>query len=188
MNAQEYLKQGFGQRALWIDFVNSLEHDGRGGSTDYLREAAWRKCFLRHWKLAGAVSQRVPLASLESLRALLRAGAGKLSAAAPLSRSELRTLNTTMSMWVRQQLVQRQNGLELEDVPRQDNWRWIAAQIAKSFAQTLTASPADRIKICPDPLCRWIFYDQTKGRTRVWCNPRTCGNRNRVRRARAAIR
>jgi predicted RNA-binding Zn ribbon-like protein len=185
MNAREYIQKGFGQPALWMDFVNSLEHNGLGGSTDYLRDAAWLKCFLRHWELAGSASTRLPIASLESLRTLLRAGAGKLSASAPLSRGELRAINATMSMWAHPQLVQHQNGLVLEEVPRQKDWRWIAAQIAKSFAQTLTASPADRVKICPDPRCGWIFYDQTKGRTRVWCNAGTCGNRNRVRRARA---
>jgi predicted RNA-binding Zn ribbon-like protein len=50
----------------------------------------------------------------------------------------------------------------------------------------LTPPEPRRLKICPNRGCRWVFYDRTKGKTRVWCNDRTCGNRERVRRARAA--
>jgi predicted RNA-binding Zn ribbon-like protein len=93
-----------------------------------------------------------------------------------------------MSVWAQPQLIQRQNGLVLEEMPRQKNWAWIQRKIAESFAKTLAMDPLERVKICPDPLCRWIFYDRTKGKTRIWCNEKTCGNRNRVRRARAAAR
>ena len=185
MNIQNYFNKGFGQPALWIDFVNSLEHDGFGNSTDYLRDPAWRETFLRHWKLATPSSDRVPFPALLRLRAMLRSGADSLSSTAPVSAAELRSLNAAMSVFVRPQLFQRQNGFVLEEMPRHKDWRWIAAQIAASFARTLASDVSERVKICPDPLCRWVFYDQTKGKTRIWCNERTCGNRNRVRRSRS---
>jgi predicted RNA-binding Zn ribbon-like protein len=186
MNAQEYLEKGFGQPALWIDFVNSFERDGLGNSADHLRNLSWRRCFLQHWRLAAPPSRPVPFKSLVRLRNLLRSGTEKLSSLKPLSPADLRGLNATMSVFVRPRVFQHQNGFALQEVPRQEDWRWIAAQIAISFAKTLASDPLERVKICPDPLCRWIFYDKTKGRTRVWCNEKTCGNRNRVRRARAA--
>src|SRR5271154_5803963 len=185
MNLQDYIKKGFAQPALWIDFVNSLENDGLGNSVDYLRDPAWRETFLRHWKLAAPSGRPVPLKSFVRLRALLRSGADNSSSTAPLSAAELRSLNAAMSVFVRPLLFQRQNGFVLEEMPRHKDWRWIAAQIAISFAKTLASDVSERVKICPDPLCRWVFYDQTKGKTRIWCNERTCGNRNRVRRSRS---
>jgi predicted RNA-binding Zn ribbon-like protein len=185
MTEQEYLRKGFGKFNLWIDFVNSLERDGLGHSADHLQDPEWRTGFLRHWKLSAPSSQALPRASLLRLRDLLRAAAEHLSSPRQLSRSEVRALNAAMSVWVRPQIFQHQNGFVLEYAPRQNDWRWIQAKIAESLARTLTESPAGRIKICPDPLCRWIFYDKTKGKTRIWCNEKTCGNRNRVRRSRA---
>ena len=186
MNAQEYVKKGFGQPALWIDFVNSFERDGLGNSADHLRNPRWRKCFLQHWKLVAPPARPVPLKSLVRLRNLLRSGTEKLSSSKSLSPAELHSLNTAMSVFVRPQLFQHQNGFALRELPHREDWRWIAAQIATSFAKTLAGDPLERVKICPDLLCRWVFYDKTKGRTRIWCNEKTCGNRNRVRRARAA--
>jgi predicted RNA-binding Zn ribbon-like protein len=186
MDLHDYIKKDFGQPALWIDFVNSLENNALGGdATDHLRDPAWRTCFLRHWKLAVSAPDRVPIPALLRLRALLRSGVDKLSSAAPMSGAELRSLNAAMSVFIRPQLFQHQNGFVLEEIPRYKDWRWIAAQIATSFAKTLASDPIERVKICPDPLCRWVFYDQSKGKTRIWCNERTCGNRNRVRRSRS---
>jgi predicted RNA-binding Zn ribbon-like protein len=188
MTRQEYTKRGFGQPALWIDFLNSLEHNGLGHSEDHLRNPDWVKSFVHHWKLTPRAHQPVPFASLAQLRRLLRDSAGKLNSSSPLGNAELRALNVAMSVLAHPQLIQRQNGFVLEESPRQKDWRWVQAKIAESFAQTLAERPADRVKICPDPLCRWVFYDRTKGKTRLWCNEKTCGNRNRVRRARAAIK
>jgi predicted RNA-binding Zn ribbon-like protein len=186
MNQEQYTKIGFGQPALWIDFLNSLEHDGLGNTVDHLRDRAWRRAFLHFWRLAPTTSQAIPFKSLERLRIQLRTLADKLSPETQLRPSELRSLNIALSVFAKPQLIQHQNGFALERLPRKKNWRWIEAVIATSCAETLTTAPLDRLKICPDPLCRWVFYDRTKGKTRRWCNERTCGNRNRVRRARAA--
>ncbi|MGA2810999.1 MAG: CGNR zinc finger domain-containing protein [Candidatus Acidiferrum sp.] len=186
MTEREYLRHGFGKFNLWLDFVNSLEHDGLGHTTDHLQDPEWRGSFLRRWKLSAPPRQALPVASLLRLRAMLRVVAEKSSSPEPLKRSEFRALDAAMSVWVRPHLFQRQNGLLLEYAPRQNDWRSIQAKIAESLARTLVESSRERIKICPDPLCRWIFYDKTKGKTRVWCNEKTCGNRNRVRRSRAA--
>jgi predicted RNA-binding Zn ribbon-like protein len=188
MTREEYIKKGFGQPALWIDFVNSFESNGLGHSEEHLRNPEWRENFLRHWGFASPLRQPVPFAPLITLRTLLRNASEKLTSNVPVNRAQLHALNDAMSVWAQPQLIQRQNGLVLEEMPRQKNWAWIQRKIAESFAKTLAMDPLERVKICPDPLCRWIFYDRTKGKTRIWCNEKTCGNRNRVRRARAAAR
>lgn len=43
---------------------------------------------------------------------------------------------------------------------------------------------ADRLKLCENDQCRWLFIDRSKNRSRQWCESATCGNRQRVRRFR----
>ena len=45
-----------------------------------------------------------------------------------------------------------------------------------------------RLKICPADTCLWVFYDESRNRSRTWCSMRVCGNREKARgwRARAA--
>jgi predicted RNA-binding Zn ribbon-like protein len=39
----------------------------------------------------------------------------------------------------------------------------------------------DRLKVCADDGCRWAFYDQSRNRSRSWCNMASCGNRAKAR-------
>lgn len=41
---------------------------------------------------------------------------------------------------------------------------------------------ADRLKMCGNPDCRWVYIDQSPNRSRKWCMRTTCGNRANVRR------
>lgn len=41
-----------------------------------------------------------------------------------------------------------------------------------------------RIKVCENDRCGWLFLDRTKNRSRVWCEGGSCGNRMRARRFR----
>jgi predicted RNA-binding Zn ribbon-like protein len=38
-----------------------------------------------------------------------------------------------------------------------------------------------RMKVCADHGCRWAFYDNSKNRSRNWCNMAVCGNRAKAR-------
>jgi predicted RNA-binding Zn ribbon-like protein len=33
-----------------------------------------------------------------------------------------------------------------------------------------------RLKACADDTCVWLFYDQSKNRSKKWCEMQTCGN------------
>lgn len=61
----------------------------------------------------------------------------------------------------------------------------ILADIAASFAEVLVHGEPDRIKICENKDCLWIFYDHSKNKSRKWCEGGTgCGNLMKVRRFR----
>lgn len=47
---------------------------------------------------------------------------------------------------------------------------------------------ADGLKRCGNPLCRWIFLDGSRNRSRRWCDMAACGNRAKVARHRRMAR
>ena len=185
---QDYRKAGFGGQFAWLDLVNSQERNGFGRLTDHLRNPLWLANFLRQFHLAASLPPSVPVRALADLREFLRGVAENLAAGHTLSASDLRILNAALMVPARQKLFHHQNGFREELFPVRSGWPWILSRIAASLADTLTRYHRERVKICANDGCRWAYYDVTKGRTRRWCNDRTCGNRDRVRRARAAAK
>lgn len=61
---------------------------------------------------------------------------------------------------------------------------WVAAAVARALEEGVW----ERLKACPD--CRWIFYDRTRSKTKVWCGMfagdggRACGTIAKVKRYR----
>lgn len=60
-----------------------------------------------------------------------------------------------------------------------------AGRILAATAKSVEDGTFFRLKACPD--CRWVFYDKTRSRTRVWCGMyadeggRACGTISKVR-------
>jgi predicted RNA-binding Zn ribbon-like protein len=38
------------------------------------------------------------------------------------------------------------------------------------------------VRICSSDGCDWLFFDQTRNRSRRWCEMKGCGNRAKARR------
>ncbi len=61
---------------------------------------------------------------------------------------------------------------------------WVAAAVARALEE----GTWERLKTCPD--CRWVFYDHTRSKTKVWCGMfagdggRACGTIAKVKRYR----
>lgn len=177
---------GFGKVAPWVDLVNSEEWNGFGKLTDHLANPRWLATFFKHWDLYPFPATEMPRRKLVQLRVLLRCAAEKLAAGGSLSAAELAHLNHALKVPVWQKLVQNQNGIRTEAVPVRSDWTWVIARIAASFGEMLANEEIERVRVCANSDCRWVFQDPTKARTKRWCEDRTCGNRMRVRRARAA--
>jgi predicted RNA-binding Zn ribbon-like protein len=54
--------------------------------------------------------------------------------------------------------------------------------IVKSTADLLVSAQLDRIRVCADPECGWLFLDSSRNRSRRWCSMDSCGNRAKARR------
>lgn len=176
----------FGAVSPWVDLTNSEMWDGYGRLTDFLDDPQWISDFLSFWRFRVPAAGPTEVRELRKLRKLLRELVKKTSAGAALRAKDVEALNTWLKVPVFRKLVENQNGLHLECEAAQFGWPEALARIAASLAESLAHDPHTRLKICANPGCLWVFVDRTKGNVRRWCNDATCGNRDRVRRSRAA--
>jgi predicted RNA-binding Zn ribbon-like protein len=62
------------------------------------------------------------------------------------------------------------------------------ARLAQPIVQAISAGNEERIRICANDQCRWIFFDESPTGRRRWCDMATCGNRAKAARHRARQR
>jgi predicted RNA-binding Zn ribbon-like protein len=62
------------------------------------------------------------------------------------------------------------------------------ARLADPLVTELVSGRPERIKICDNDTCRWVFYDNSRTGRRRWCDMATCGNRAKAARHRARER
>jgi predicted RNA-binding Zn ribbon-like protein len=55
--------------------------------------------------------------------------------------------------------------------------------ITHAAVELLTTGPLEHLKICGN--CRWLFLDQSRNGSRLWCSMNECGGRSKMRRYRA---
>jgi predicted RNA-binding Zn ribbon-like protein len=184
-NREIFRGEGYGRRYPWIDLVNSEYRDGLGGMTDRLQDAGWRTLFLSVSALSPVSRRPFPTPAFKRLRAHLRIAATQIAEKRTVSPATLRSLNKALSNEVSRSIERDGHRYKIVIGPATSTWSWVAAEITASFAEFLQSNQLHRLKICPNPACRWVFYDESKSNTRRWCNDRRCGNRDKVRRHRA---
>jgi predicted RNA-binding Zn ribbon-like protein len=59
------------------------------------------------------------------------------------------------------------------------------ARLVDPLVRELASGNPDRIRICDNETCRWVFYDTSRTGKRRWCDMATCGNRAKAARHRA---
>lgn len=59
------------------------------------------------------------------------------------------------------------------------------ARLSEALVQELVSGQPDRIRICDNDTCRWVFFDTSRTGRRRWCDMATCGNRAKQARHRA---
>jgi len=173
--------------ALCVDFINSEFRDFRGRwMRDDLQQPGWMEQLLAKWRIQ--VDQPLDttmLTTLVSLRTLLRSMIEKLSSG-DITDEDQAMLNANMlKMPLCRHLEKDSNGYTLKMMPLKQDWDWVQAEIAASFAHVLAYHDPKRLKICANSYCRWIFYDESKSRTKLYCTPEKCANLWKARRYRA---
>lgn len=172
---------------LAIDLANLLRWAPDGTPVDRLDDAEWFGPYVRHLE-AGADATSVR----EQLRALRPAVRGWLEKLAGRAGRPTPAMVATLNEWVGGVPVNCRFTVEQGCVVRRERptgpgARRIAAVLGLELAELLTEYEPQRVKVCPNPLCRWIYYDKTRGNIQRWCCYE-CGNRDKVARYRARQR
>lgn len=175
---------------LWDDFINSEWHDWRGSgrSEDRLDKPEWLDQWLKNYHLK-VDTRPTPdqLAKLKNMRALLQRMVKEIVAGSEIRSANLDELNKIMSRGtiIRQLKVVSDERYELELAAVSQDWAQVMAEVAASFAHILVEAEPSRIRICDNPDCRWIYYDDTRNHSKKYCDDKMCGNLMKVRRFRA---
>jgi predicted RNA-binding Zn ribbon-like protein len=67
----------------------------------------------------------------------------------------------------------------LEDEEELDRPLW---PIAASAAELLTSDDLPQVRECGSDRCSWLFMDNSRNKSRRWCDMKTCGNREKAKR------
>ena len=172
--------------ALCVDFINSEFRDFRGRwMRDDLQQPGWLEQLLAKWRIqVDRPLDTTMLTTLGSLRTLLRSMIEKLSTG-DITDEDQAMLNAIMlKMPLCRYLEKGTDGYNLKMVPLKQDWDWVQAEIAASFAHVLAYHDPKRLKICANSYCRGIFYDESKSRTKQYCTPEKCANLWKARRYR----
>jgi len=187
---------------------------GSGRAEDRLDRSEYVASFLAEHGLPPLpYPDKEELAALKALRSLLREQAERLAAGWTFTDGLAERLNAVLAdAPVARRLMVREDGPEpeadgggggrhglgleadgdspragwrVELVPLRPGWPAVMGGIAASFADTLAENGGQRVRICGNPDCRWVFSDDTRSRTKRYCEDKSCGNLMKVRRFRS---
>jgi predicted RNA-binding Zn ribbon-like protein len=173
---------------LWAELINSdwRDYRGSGRREDRLLDAAWLAPFLARtgWP-RGRLPGRAERERLRRLRTLLRRVVDAIRARQAVGVDDIAAVNRILSggAWALH-LALRRGSWQLATEPSSRGIARVEVDVAWSFASMLAEGDPARIKVCANPDCGWVMYDESRNRTRQWCEASECGNLINVRRFR----
>lgn len=180
-----------------LAFVNTLEIE-RGRIVEHLPDAGAALRWLRRRRLMHDDAMRSGLAAFEAdpiaaERALgrihrVRAAMRELAEATVERRlpdpRHLDRINRALRTPYPYVLVPSADGLSLDHRHEGDPIEGALARLVESIAREVSQGHPERMRICADEECRWVFHDTSRTGRRKWCDMATCGNRAKVARHR----
>lgn len=187
--------------ALALDFCNSTT--GRG--TDSFVEHLFDYEDLLRWSVAHGVLGAGAAATLNgrlapgeraaafaravAVRGLLNLIFDAVARRERVGRPALAELSAlALGAWQTAGLEPVGTGYAWRFAPADDRADGLVGPIVRSAVEVLTARDLTRLKACPGQACGWVFLDQTKNASRVWCEMEVCGTRAKLGKRAAARR
>jgi predicted RNA-binding Zn ribbon-like protein len=179
---------------LCLEFTNTIE--GRDGAQPHE--------FLVSYAHLASWSAHVGILDAEQARALIRAGTDRPDEAEavlrralalrellyrifhsvlherPVGGDELAELNAALTETLSRQRIEPRDGgygWAWPDDGALDGMLW---PVVRSAGELLTSERVERLIQCPG--CGWLLLDNSRNRSRRWCDMRICGNRAKARR------
>ena len=176
-----------------FDFLNTYELEGDAyvdRLTSLEAAAAWlvdhHVVGHRKWVIGTAPDDdgRDPLDRIVSVRSALWDVAHSVAHEEPPEPPAVAEVNRALGARERLELVPAPDGVKLGHSHVGDAVDDALARIAEPIVRALGTGREDRIRICANDTCQWIFFDESRTGQRRWCDMKTCGNRAKARRHR----
>ena len=181
---------------LCLNFVNTCYWRGGPSPTDDLRaigdvvafaagggvEPALTDALGGHWEAHTLAADLAFAAAIELREALHRIFAAIAEGAVAAS-ADLAAFNDALEAAAeRSRMGLRDNAYVWEIALPARTAVGLLSPVLWSAADLLAGPRRDRVRQCANPLCRWLFLDETKGGNRRWCSMAACGNRAKAHR------
>ena len=128
------------------------------------------------------------LGRLRSVRAALREVAHAVADRRPADPAALAEVNRAIQGRERVELVPEPDGVSIGHSHVGDPLDDALARLADPIVEEIQSGREDRLRICDNETCRWIFYDESRAGRRRWCDMASCGNRAKARRHRERVK
>lgn len=125
------------------------------------------------------------LARIHAVRAALREVADAIVGHRAPRDGALDTVNRALHARQVIELIPAPDGVHVDHRHVGDPIDDALARLADPLVTELTSGHPERIRICANDRCRWVFYDTSRTGRRRWCDMSTCGNRAKAARHRA---
>ncbi|HEY7023946.1 MAG TPA: CGNR zinc finger domain-containing protein [Candidatus Limnocylindrales bacterium] len=180
-----------------LDFVNSLEYS-KGLPHDELTSATvavqwFQQHSLLHSDMAAALNAEVAgdqaaaerlLQRVQKTRSALRELLDAAVEKRPPSDSALREVNRALRAPYVYELVPAADGVSLDHRHDGDPINGALSRLSEAVARELTQDDKERLRVCANDECRWVFRDNSPAGRRKWCDMSSCGNRAKAARHR----
>jgi predicted RNA-binding Zn ribbon-like protein len=183
-----------------FDFLNTLDHDDgfpREQLPTFDGAVSWfaDRGLIHHEGAArlrkDAISKpRVTardLARIHTVRGALREVADSVVEHRAANTEALATVNDALHARQVIELAPSPDGVSVDHRHVGDPVDDALARLSEALVAELTGGHPERIRICDNDTCRWIFYDTSRTGRRRWCDMATCGNRAKAARHRAKM-
>lgn len=170
---------------LCINFINTNWYNKHKENRELLDDRSWLESFQAKWKLqTEAAPNEDDIISIKELRAFLESAINEIIQGRDLSREQLIIINKFLSLSALNKSIEIKNDEYVSELkPINRDWNWVVYEITASFVELISSQDIKRIKLCENPECRWVFFDESKSRTRRWCD-NTCASLIKVRKFR----
>jgi predicted RNA-binding Zn ribbon-like protein len=172
-----------------FDFVNTLEFDANEGFPNEHLPTAERA--VEWFATRGLIHAETFEASdrdlerIHAVRAALREVADAVVEHRPPKRGALDRVNRALRARSATELVAGEDGIGIGHRHVGDPIDDALARVTEPLVQELASGNPDRLRVCANDMCRWVFYDESRAGQRRWCSMASCGNRAKAARHRA---
>jgi predicted RNA-binding Zn ribbon-like protein len=155
--------------------------NSKRSNKDKLNDTEWVEGFLKRWGLDVGAPSEEEVGRLKTLRQAMKNIVVALVENRGPDEDDMREVVSALAgSHMTFALTAPAGDFQLSLQPVKKDWDWALHEIAASFAKVLSSEDKMRIKICENAECGWVFYDESKNKTRRWCGA-ACGNLIKVR-------